>query len=93
MHWRFGSLLPTIAHTLVEILWTKGVFYHWLFEPSPYLKGMRGISASADEVMITGDYLKTAIAIAKNVQILQPQDDGGEAQSATFRRLARQKAS
>ena len=25
--------------------------------------------------MITGDYLKTAIAIAKNVQILQPQDD------------------
>ena len=26
-------------------------------------------------VMITGDYLKTAIAIAKNVQILQPQDD------------------
>jgi magnesium-transporting ATPase (P-type) len=27
------------------------------------------------QVMITGDYLKTAIAIAKNVQILQPQDD------------------
>eukprot|EP00405_Crypthecodinium_cohnii_P035042 CAMPEP_0206528792 /NCGR_PEP_ID=MMETSP0325_2-20121206/2195_1 /ASSEMBLY_ACC=CAM_ASM_000347 /TAXON_ID=2866 /ORGANISM="Crypthecodinium cohnii, Strain Seligo" /LENGTH=1136 /DNA_ID=CAMNT_0054024541 /DNA_START=72 /DNA_END=3483 /DNA_ORIENTATION=+ len=26
-------------------------------------------------VMITGDYLKTAIAIAKNVNILQPQDD------------------
>ncbi|CAE7531926.1 unnamed protein product, partial [Symbiodinium sp. KB8] len=26
-------------------------------------------------VMITGDYLKTAIAIAKNVSILQPQDD------------------
>lgn len=29
----------------------------------------------ASKVMITGDYLKTAIAIAKNVQILQPQDD------------------
>ena len=29
--------------------------------------------------MITGDYLKTAIAIAKNVQILQPQDDEAEA--------------
>ena len=29
----------------------------------------------AAKVMITGDYLKTAIAIAKNVQILQPQDD------------------
>ncbi|CAE7367398.1 unnamed protein product, partial [Symbiodinium pilosum] len=26
-------------------------------------------------VMITGDYLKTAIAIAKNVSILQPEDD------------------
>ena len=37
-----------------------------------------GLSSEADlasKVMITGDYLKTAIAIAKNVQILQPQDD------------------
>jgi len=30
-------------------------------------------------VMITGDYLKTAVAIAKNVNILQPQDDEKEA--------------
>ena len=33
------------------------------------------VSESPVQVMITGDYLKTAIAIAKNVQILQPQDD------------------
>ena len=37
------------------------------------------ISESPVQVMITGDYLKTAIAIAKNVQILQPQDDEAEA--------------
>jgi len=30
-------------------------------------------------VMITGDYLKTAVAIAKNVNILQPQDNEAEA--------------
>ena len=30
-------------------------------------------------VMITGDYLKTAAAIAKNVKILQPQDNDEEA--------------
>ena len=33
------------------------------------------MSNMCSKVMITGDYLKTAIAIAKNVQILQPQDD------------------
>ena len=33
------------------------------------------MSNMCTKVMITGDYLKTAIAIAKNVQILQPQDD------------------
>ncbi|CAJ1362374.1 unnamed protein product, partial [Effrenium voratum] len=35
-------------------------------------------SAGIRVVMITGDYLKTAIAIARRVDILQPQDDVGE---------------
>ena len=30
-------------------------------------------------VLITGDYLKTAAAIAENVEILQPQDNDEEA--------------